>query len=108
MVKKALAKKEGKLKTFSKVYYKVKTKAMTQIQWIIFLEELTKINSRDALVAKIILQGAKRVNEVLTLQTDQINWKENQIVFQQSKMGMALLRNRPLNSSNFLIQNSLF
>ncbi len=90
LVKKALAKREGKLKTFTPVYHKVKTNAMTQTQWIIFLEKLTEINPRDALVAKIILQGAKRVNEALSLQTDQIDWVNNQITFRQSKMGMGV------------------
>ena len=90
MIKKALAKREGKLKTFSKVHHKVKTKAMIQPEWILFLEALQKINARDALIAKVILQGAKRVNEVLSLQTDQINWEENQITFIQSKTGVQI------------------
>jgi len=90
MIKKALAKKEGKLKTFSKVYHKVKTQAMTQPQWCSFLEQLALINSRHTLIAKVILQGAKRVSEVLMLQTDQINWEENQITFRQSKTGIEI------------------
>lgn len=90
MIKKALAKKEGKLKTFSKVYHRVKTQAMTQPQWCSFLEQLAQINTRHTLIAKVILQGAKRVSEVLMLQTDQINWEDNQITFKQSKTGIEI------------------
>ena len=38
------------------------------------------------LIAKLIIQGGKRVSEVLNLRTDQINWDRRKIVFEQSKM----------------------
>jgi integrase/recombinase XerD len=85
IVKKATTNKESGSKTFFKVYDKVKTYAMNQAQWIVFLKELEKINLRDHLIAKIILQGGKRVNEVLSLQTHQIDWANNEITFMQSK-----------------------
>ena len=44
-----------------------------------------KINSRDCLIAKITLQGGKRIREVLTLKIDQIDWHKNEITFTQSK-----------------------
>ncbi len=86
VVKKALPSKEGSAKTFFKIGEKVKTQAMTQAQWIAFFKELEKINPRDCLIGKIILQGGKRVNEVLTLQIRQIDWEKREITFPQSKM----------------------
>lgn len=86
VIKKAIPNREGHAKTFFNVYEKVKTNAMTQAQWILFFRELEKINSRDCLIGKIILQGGKRVNEVLSLQTSQIDWDHCEITFVQSKM----------------------
>lgn len=86
MIKKAIPNKEGHAKTFFNVYEKVKTSAMTQAQWISFFRELEKINHRDCLIGKVILQGGKRVNEVLSLHVEQINWGLREITFIQSKM----------------------
>ncbi len=86
IVKKALPNKEGSSKTFFRTGEKVKTSAMTQAQWIAFFKELEKINPRDSLIGKVILQGGKRVNEVLSLQTHQIDWERCEITFSQSKM----------------------
>lgn len=86
VIKKALPNKEGNAKTFYRVYDKVKTSAMTLAQWNRFFEALEKINVRDCLIAKVILQGGKRVNEVLSLKIDQINWEQCEITFDQSKM----------------------
>ena len=86
MIRKAIPNKEGHAKTFFNVYEKVKTNAMTQAQWLLFFKELEKINTRDALIGKIILQGGKRVNEVLSLQTNQVDWDRCEITFTQSKM----------------------
>lgn len=62
VIRKAVPSKEGHSKTFFSLYEKVKTKAMTQAQWLLFFKELEKINLRDCLIGKIILQGGKRVN----------------------------------------------
>jgi len=86
IIPRALANREGHGKTFFKVYDKVKTAAMSQAQWCVFLEELEKISPRECLIAKLIIQGGKRVQEVLSLQTDQIRWERRKIVFAQSKM----------------------
>ena len=86
VVKKALPNKEGSSKTFFRIGEKVKTSAMTQAQWIAFFKELEKINPRDCLIGKVILQGGKRVNEVLSLQIHQIDWERCEITFPQSKM----------------------
>jgi integrase len=85
LIKKAIPSKEGTNKTFYRVREKVKSHAMTQAQWLAFLVALEEINLRDCLIAKLILQGGKRINEVLSLQTEQIDWEQNEITFKQSK-----------------------
>jgi integrase/recombinase XerD len=85
IVRKTVPNKEKGSKTFFKIREKVHTEAMNQAQWLVFLKELEKINTRDCLIAKIILQGGKRVGEVLALQTYQIDWIRNEITFFQSK-----------------------
>ena len=85
MISRAMPSREGHGKTFFKVYDKVKTTAMTHSQWILFLEALEQISPRECLIAKLILQGGKRVNEVLSLHTQQIDWERRKIVFDQSK-----------------------
>lgn len=55
------------------------------LKWISFFDALNKINFRDCLLAKIALQGGKRIGEVLSLTTDKIDWNVNQITFKQLK-----------------------
>jgi integrase/recombinase XerD len=81
----AIPLKEGTAKTFFKIREKVKTEAMTKNQWEYFLKKLGEANPRDCLVAKIILQGGKRINEVLGAKIDQIDWIKGKIRFEQSK-----------------------
>lgn len=85
MIPKAVPSKEGVSKTFYRVREKVATEAMTKMQWSEFLDELEKINKRDCLIAKIILQGGKRMSEVLALTTRAIDFNLREITFQQSK-----------------------
>lgn len=85
LITKAVPGREGTSKTFFKINDKVATQAMNNAQWMAFLTELYKINKRDCLIAKIILQGAKRVNEVLSLTTDAIDFDKCLITFAQSK-----------------------
>lgn len=83
--KKAMPCREGTSKTFYRVHHKVVTKAMNQVQWSKFLKFLAEINFRDCLIAKVTLQGGKRIREVLSLTVDQINWDSCEITFEQSK-----------------------
>ena len=85
IIKKALPNREEANKTFKRVHKHVVTDAMTQAQWISFFTELKGINNRDCLLAKIALQGGKRIGEVLSLTTDKIEWNINQITFRQLK-----------------------
>lgn len=85
MIRKAKPNKEETNKTFYRIRDKVKTAAMSYEQWQRWLKELRKINQRDCLIAKLTLQGAKRIHEALSLRIDQIDWEQNQITFRQSK-----------------------
>ena len=85
MIRKAIPSKEGASKTFYKTREKVSTSAMSQAQWVAFLEALKEINYRDYLMAKVMLQGGKRISEVLSLTFNQIDWENNSIKFKQSK-----------------------
>jgi integrase/recombinase XerD len=87
IIKKAMPSREGVNRTFFKIYDEVKSEAMNQSQWMAFLTELEIINYRDSLIAKTILQGAKRKSEVLGLRVDQINWRSKEISFKQKKTG---------------------
>lgn len=77
--------KEGENKTFYKIRDEVVTPAMSQSQWAKWLKEVGKMNKRDCLIAKITLQGGKRIGEVLSLKTEQIDFEKGEITFKQSK-----------------------
>lgn len=83
--KKAMPSREGTSKTFYRVHDKVVTEAMNQAQWFAFFSALGNINPRDCLIAKVTLQGGKRIREILSLTTEQINWEKREIIFKQSK-----------------------
>ena len=74
VIPKATPSREGTGKTFYRVRDKVATQAMTRAEWTNFLEELYKLNPRDCLIAKVILQGGKRLSEVLSLTIDKIDF----------------------------------
>lgn len=90
IIKKAIPNREEANKTFKRVHKHVVTEAMTQAQWISFFDALCKINSRDCLLAKVALQGGKRIGEVLSLTADKIDWGANQITFKQLKTRGAI------------------
>lgn len=85
IIPKATPSREGTTKTFFRVREKVDTNAMTRPQWTAFLDELNKINPRDCLIAKLSLQGGKRIGEVLSLTAEQIDYSKGEITFNQSK-----------------------
>lgn len=85
IISRAIPNREGNSKTFYRVREKVTTNAMNHAQWSQFLIQLNIINARDCLIAKIILQGGKRLCEVLALSTDRIDYAARHITFIQSK-----------------------
>jgi len=86
-LKKALPKNSGVNKTFYSVSKKCKTSTMTHKQWCDWLYELEQINYRDYLIALVMIQGAKRISEVLSLQVNQVDFEAMRIRFVQSKTG---------------------
>ncbi len=85
LVRKAMPNKEGVNKTFFNVREKVKTESLSQSQTRQFIQTLEKINSRDGLIAKLMLQGGKRKIEVLNLKISQIDFSTKKISFEQTK-----------------------
>jgi len=88
--RRAVPQKQGVGRTFYSISEKCATATMTHKQWHDWLYELEQINYRDYLVAIVMLQGAKRISEVLSLQIGQIDWTMNRIEFKQSKTGGTL------------------
>lgn len=85
LIQRILPSREGTTKTFYKVRDQVATLAMTQAQWIHWLGELEKINRRDWIIARLTLQGGKRISETLALTSDRIDPVSRRIRFLQSK-----------------------
>jgi hypothetical protein len=72
-------------KTFFQIREKCATNAITLLEWHRFIIALEGVNERDALIAKAMFQGAKRVSEVLSLTLPQIDFEKNAITYRQSK-----------------------
>lgn len=85
MIRRGVPSKNGIEKTFSENPRKVKSEAMIRSQISGFFEKLDQLNSRDAMIARLCLHGAKRINEVLALKVEQIDFEKKQILFHQSK-----------------------
>ncbi len=85
MVRKTIPSKDNGASTFKKIRSKATTEALTEKELNVFLRSLKDINYRDYLIAKTILQGAKRIDEVLSAKISQIDWTNNKITFKQSK-----------------------
>jgi integrase/recombinase XerD len=85
LIHKAMPRREKGNQTFRQVRETSLTKALSRVQWMSFLNCLKSSSYRDYLVAKTILQGAKRIGEVLSAHIHQINWTNRQITFKQLK-----------------------
>ena len=85
MIRKASPRKDQGNPTFRQVRETSRTKSLTKTQWSCFLLSLKRISYRDYLIAKTVLQGAKRIGEVLSAQISQINFEKCQITFKQFK-----------------------
>ena len=81
--------------TFYQVRDKCATNALTLEQWHKFIAALSQVSARDALIARCMFQGAKRVSEALSLQLEQVNFKKNSICFRQQKTG-GIIKDIPI------------
>ncbi len=73
--------------TFFQLREKCATNALTLSEWQRFIDKLSEINTRDSLIARCLLHGAKRISEVITITLEQIDWEKNIIRYKQSKAG---------------------
>ena len=86
IIRKALPDRLSKDKTFYRVRSEVKTSAFqTRKDLKKFLDCLNELNHRDYLVAKMQVQGGRRIGEVLSVETNQINYERKEVTFKQSK-----------------------
>ena len=53
--------------TFFQLREKVATNALTLEEWKSFIAKLSEINTRDSLIARCLLHGAKRISEVISI-----------------------------------------
>jgi len=86
IVKRAIPCKEGSLettKTFGSTRRSVKSEALTPVEWACLIDALK--NRRDAIIVKLLLQGAKRISEVLSLTIDKVDCDKREAHFKQSK-----------------------
>ncbi|MFA6534690.1 MAG: site-specific integrase [Candidatus Babeliales bacterium] len=51
--------------------------------WRTFIDVLYEINHRDSIIARLIMQGGRRISEVLDITVSQINPQDNTICFNQ-------------------------
>lgn len=85
VIRKAVPSREGATRTFWRIRDKVLAEALTREEWQRLIQALEHLNRRDALIAKLCIQGARRIREVLELQMEQLNWEKRQVTFVQSK-----------------------
>ena len=78
--------KEGSLdttKTFGSTRSVVKSEALEPMEWIRLIDAIG--NKRDGLIVKLMLQGAKRISEVLALTIEKVDLEKRQAQFKQLK-----------------------
>ncbi len=85
LIKRCVPCKEGVNQTFRKVRDKVKTPALTRQQWEEVITIMSVASLRDTTIARLMLQGAKRIQEVLNLKFEDIDIENREITFNQSK-----------------------
>lgn len=85
LIKKALPRKEKGYQTFRKIRDEAKSASMNREEVKSFLEVLEKKNRTYWIIAQMILQGAKRVSEVLEARIEDIDWADGHVTFQQKK-----------------------
>lgn len=86
LVRAATPCKEGSLdttKTFGSTRSAVKSEALEPMEWIRLIDAID--NKRDGLIVKMMLQGAKRISEVLALAIDKVDFDKRQAQFRQLK-----------------------
>ena len=84
--------KEGSIdttKTFGSTRKLVKSEALEPIEWMRLINAID--NSRDRLIVKLMLQGAKRIGEVLALTIDKVDIERIKHILNSSKQGEKII-----------------
>jgi len=82
----AVADRTGVDRTFFKLRDKIKTEALEENQYQALFKQLSEDgNNRERLIASLLLQGGKRISEVLNLNVEDIIWEKKMIRFKHSK-----------------------
>jgi len=86
IIRKAMPERLSKDKTFHRINAEVKTPAFqNRKESKKFLDQLHELNPRDCLIAKMMLQGGRRICEVLSVEIHMIDYAKKEITFKQSK-----------------------
>ncbi|WP_080475500.1 integrase pGP7-D [Chlamydia trachomatis] len=84
-IKPAIPLKDFGNTTFFKIRDKIKTESISKQEWTVFFEALRIVNYRDYLIGKLIVQGIRKLDEILSLRTDDLFFASNQISFRIKK-----------------------
>ena len=84
-IKPAIPSKEFGNTTFFKIRDKVKTVSISKREWTIFFDALRLVNYRDYPIGKLIVQGVRKLDEILSLRKEDIFFASNQIAFRIKK-----------------------
>ena len=85
MIRKMKPCKTSGSETFKRLRMKSATEALTELQCEKFIHGVSDKCFRMGLIVKMLLQGAKRVSEVLEARIENIDWSKGTILFNQKK-----------------------
>jgi len=85
IIQKAEACREGTDRTFFRVRDKVASEALNYTEWQALLTEMRKVNMRDATIAAVCIQGARRIGEVLDAKIADVDPIEKSLKIMSSK-----------------------
>ncbi|AHK63822.1 tyrosine-type recombinase/integrase [Chlamydia avium] len=85
VIKQAIPSRDFGNSTFYKIRDKVKTEFISKQEWLLFFDSLKRISFRDYLIGKLIIQGVRKLSEVISLRTEDLLFSQNQITFKIKK-----------------------
>ncbi|WP_197481314.1 tyrosine-type recombinase/integrase [Candidatus Chlamydia sanziniae] len=85
MIKQAVPSRDFGSATFYKIRDKVKTEFISKREWLLFCDSLKKISYRDYLIGKLIIQGVRKLSEVVSVRTEDVSFSQNRISFKIKK-----------------------
>ncbi|ANG66609.1 integrase (plasmid) [Chlamydia gallinacea 08-1274/3] len=85
VIKQAIPSRDFGNSTFYKIRDKVKTEFISKQEWLLFFDSLKRISFRDYLIGKLIIQGVRKLSEVISLRIEDLSFSLNQITFKIKK-----------------------